>query len=427
MSDAGLTVNVYRIPDPFVDMNELASRWVAEKSWTYRTTFATPTRLPDDGRTDLVFKGLDTFATVTLNGHEILEADNMFLEYRVDVTSILRRPSKDASASAGNVLEIVFDSALLCGRELVKQHEHEHDFIAHQTENSRLPVRKTQCHWGWDWGPILITAGPWKPILLESYVFRFDDVWFQGDVSDDLVTVAGKLYACVEGAGKRGLGDVKVKFELSLDDKAVFQSSQVQVDEHNVATADFKVEDPALWYPHGYGKQTLYQLKATLTHSGKTDVLTSKTKAIGFRRCKLVQELDEFGKSFYFRINNLDVFAGGSCWIPADSFLPRIGEAGYRKWMELMVEGNQIMTRRVSLPDKCGPQLTSHQDLGRRHLRRRRVLRSLRRIGHFGVAGLCIRLCQLRASTRPPPLLSLSSHYPTNTSPSQRTQPSSPK
>src|ERR1700761_8293888 len=172
----------YRIPDSFVDMNELASRWVAEKSWTYRTTFATPTGLPDDGRTDLVFKGLDTFATVTLNDNKILEADNMFLEYRVDVTSVLRRPSSATSAADGNVLEIVFDSALLRGRELVKQHEHEHDFIAHQTENSRLPVRKAQCHWGWDWGPILITAGPWRPVFLESYLIRVDDVWWMGQV-----------------------------------------------------------------------------------------------------------------------------------------------------------------------------------------------------------------------------------------------------
>ncbi len=146
-------------------MNELAVRWVVDKSWTYKTTFPTPIGVPDDARTDLVFKGLDTFAKVTLNGKKILEADNMFLEYRVGVTFDLQRPSTSDFTTEANVLEIVFDSALLHGRELVKQHEHEYDFIAHQTENSRLPVRKAQCHWGWDWGPILITAGPWVSLL----------------------------------------------------------------------------------------------------------------------------------------------------------------------------------------------------------------------------------------------------------------------
>jgi beta-mannosidase len=161
-------------------MNELAVRWVAEKSWVYRTSFPTPAGVPDGATTDLVLKGLDTFAVVTLNGHKILDAANMFLDYRVDVTSRLRKSSGTDSSAGGNVLQITFDSALLRGRELVKEHEHEHNFIAHQTENSRLPVRKAQCHWGWDWGPILITAGPWRPILLETYVARVDDVWWQG-------------------------------------------------------------------------------------------------------------------------------------------------------------------------------------------------------------------------------------------------------
>ena len=69
-----------RIPDPFVNMNELGVRWVAEKSWTYKMAFPTPAGAPHDERNDLVFQGLDTFARVTLNSNRILEADNMFLE-----------------------------------------------------------------------------------------------------------------------------------------------------------------------------------------------------------------------------------------------------------------------------------------------------------------------------------------------------------
>lgn len=339
-----------RIPDPFLDINELASRWVAEKSWRYRTTFNTPNAQADGSRTDLVFKGLDTFATVTLNGHEILRADNMFREYRVDATDhLLKTTTSESTPRANvNVLEIVFDSALLRGRDLVKQHEHEHDFISHQTESSRLPVRKAQCHWGWDWGPILITAGPWKPILLETYVVRVDGVWWQGQVSEDLKSVKGKFLATTDASGKQDLAGATVTFELSLDGNVVFQS-QSSTDDAGAAAVDFTLESPALWYPHGYGKQTLYQLKVAIVSSGQSKQTASKVKSIGFRRCQLVQEPDEHGKSFYFRINNVDVFAGGSCWIPADSFLPRIGEDGYKKWMELMIEGNQIMTRCVHL------------------------------------------------------------------------------
>lgn len=317
-------------------MNELAARWVAEKSWTYSTTFQLPAESGNNNaRTDLVFKGLDTYATVTLNGSKILEGDNMFLEYRVDVSEKLR--------SGDNELEIVFASALLRGRELVEEHKHEHRFIAHQTENGRMPVRKAQCHWGWDWGPILTTSGPWRPIFLETYTTRVEDVWFQAKVSDDLKVLSGTLLARVD-TGKAA--KAAVKFSLSLDGNSVFES-QADVDKEGLSKTDFKLGDPDLWYPHGYGKQPRYELKASLVIDGTEQ--SSQTKLTGFRKVELIQEKDENGKSFYFRINNVDVFAGGSCWIPADSFIPRIGGEGYRKWMELMVEGNQIMTRCVLL------------------------------------------------------------------------------
>lgn len=313
---------------------------MAEKSWTYQMTFPSSADVSDAKRTDLVFKGLDTFAQVTLNGRQILEADNMFLEYRVDVTDFLK--AAGGSPSSLNDLQIVFDSALLRGRELVKEHENEHRFISHQAESSRLPVRKAQCHWGWDWGPILITAGPWRPIFLETYTCRIDDVWFQGQVHQDLKSVSGKLFARVDG-GKQGVKDGSVvKFSLSLDGSLVFES-QADIDGQSLAKLDFRVENPALWYPNGYGKQARYQLKATLVQVGAE--CASKSRLIGFRRCQLIQERDTFGKSFHFRMNNIDIFAGGSCWIPADSFLPQIGAERYRRWIELMVQGNQVMAR----------------------------------------------------------------------------------
>src|SRR5258706_11559287 len=113
-----------RIPDYAIDMNEVDVQWVGEKSWTYRCEFSAP--LQAEGVvTALVFEGLDTFATVRLNGTEILKSDNMFIPYRVNVTAHLR-------SNATNLLEIYFDSALLRAREIRKLHP-EHRFIGHQT------------------------------------------------------------------------------------------------------------------------------------------------------------------------------------------------------------------------------------------------------------------------------------------------------
>ena len=93
------------------------------------------------------------------------------------------------------------------------------------------------------------------------------------------------------------------------------------------------------------GPQSRYLFSAKLL-SNKICVHEFERK-IGFRKAELIQECDEHGKSFYFRINGIDIFAGGSCWIPADNFIPRISPDRYRAWLEMMVEGNQIMTRYV--------------------------------------------------------------------------------
>ncbi|KAI0203010.1 glycoside hydrolase family 2 protein [Astrocystis sublimbata] len=314
------------ISHPFLDLNELAIRSLAEKSWTYKTHFPRPAELVSDKPTvmDLVFEGLDTFATVQLNDTEILKSDNMFISHRIDVTSLL----KDK-----NELVIHFDSAMLRGRELVKEHSHEHTFYVRQTEVSRVPVRKAQYHWGWDWGPILITAGPWKPVYLEQYVSRVDDVWAECEVSPDLLTCSGRILARISNADGQ-----TVKLSLSLNGSIVFEA-ECTADSSGVVETPIEIDKPKLWYPFTHGTPTRYELRATL---GSCDTLS---KMIGFRRAELIQQEDEFGKSFFFRINGQDIFCGGSCWIPADSFLSQIPEQRYRDWVKLAHEGNQNMIR----------------------------------------------------------------------------------
>ncbi|KAL3474146.1 glycoside hydrolase superfamily [Aspergillus californicus] len=319
------------ISDPFVGLNEQTVEWVGHQDWVYRTTFPTPGKLSSNVRSGLLFEGLDTFATVTLNDSVILRSDNMFTPYRVDVTDNLL-----SSASGLNTLEILFESPIRRGREIVKSHP-EHRYIAHQTEVGRLGARKAAYHWGWDWGPILITSGPWRPIRLETYVGRIDDLWIQSDVAEDLGSCSGTIHVRTESNVA-----VRVRFELRERDHVVF-STEISIEDDGKAEASFSLEKPVLWYPHGYGEQRRYELHAKLFDG---DMLLHKVfKKIGFRRVELVQEKDEHGQSFYFRINNIDAFASGSCWIPGESFLPRLTEQKYRDWLELMVEGNQNMIR----------------------------------------------------------------------------------
>ena len=307
---------------------------MGSKSWTYKVSLPPAPDAPDGLLTYLAFDGLDTFATVKLNGKVILESDNMFIPHRVDVTKLLQ-------VGGDNILEIDFDSALLRARELMKAHP-DHKYICWNGEPARLTTRKAQYHWGWDWGPVLMTAGPWRAVRLESYYARIADLWTEYKVSTDFESVAGTIYAKIEGKGGAG-----VDFSIELAGKQVVQGSS-KTDRDGLAQLAFEITDADLWFPHGYGKQPLYKVSADLV-LGETKVDTL-TKKMGFRDVQLVQEPDKVGKTFFFRINGIDVFCGGSDWIPADNFVPRISEERYRKWLQLMVDGNQVMIRSAFPP-----------------------------------------------------------------------------
>ena len=87
------------IPDPFVADNELGVQWVAESDWEYRLFFEVPPELLAEERVFLVCDGLDTLASITLNGHGVGHADNMLRAYRWDVTGLLTEDENDLGIS----------------------------------------------------------------------------------------------------------------------------------------------------------------------------------------------------------------------------------------------------------------------------------------------------------------------------------------
>lgn len=282
----------------------------------------------------LVFDGLDTFAKVKLDGHIILESDNMFLGHRVDITKAL-------SADGEHVLEVEFDCALLKARELRAQ-DPKHKWVGFNGDPARMAVRKAQYHWGWDWGPVLMTAGIWRAVRLEVYSARVADLWPQVRLAEDHQTAEVTAVVNVDGLVD---SDFTIQFTLSLKGKEI-ASQDISVSEKTTQVT-FRVNLPELWWPHGYGEQTLYEVSTSLLHSGQK--VDHASKKFGIRTAEVVQQPDKHGKSFFFRINGRDIFCGGSCWIPADSLLPAVSAERYRKWIALMVSGRQVMIRYVTI------------------------------------------------------------------------------
>ncbi|KAF9782269.1 beta-mannosidase [Thelephora terrestris] len=321
-----------RIPDPFVGLHEWDVQWVGEKEWAFKTTFTASNDDLKAPNADLVFDGLDTFATVTLNGEKILETDNQFIAHRVPVKQHLKH--------GNNLLGIVFANAFQRGRDLQKRHG---KLSLWNGDSSRLHVRKAGYNYGWDWGPVLMTVGPWRPICFHTYDIRIAEVWANAIVSEKLEP---RLELSFELAGDEFTGTVQA-FVRGPGKASIKEAKVIKVTGgKGPTTYTFDDDEIALWYPVGSGKQPLYEIEVVaIDDHGRQ--LDSVVKTIAFRRVQIVEKplIDQGGLSWYFEINNVPVFMGGSNWIPADSFLTRLTYDKYVEWLQLLVAGNQNMVR----------------------------------------------------------------------------------
>ncbi|KAF2098291.1 beta-mannosidase [Rhizodiscina lignyota] len=310
------------IPDPFHGMNERDVQWVHDKEWVYGCSFKLP-KAKQGERIDLVFDGLDTFADVALNSNHILSADNMFIPYRVDITKLV----KDE-----NALEITFRSAYEISEDIRRRRG---NIVCWNGHYGRPYVRKAQYHFGWDWGPSLVTCGPWKPIYIERYMDKIEDVRIEIDISHDLSRA--KVDVHVSPANDRESTFIHVQMKN-------FKNQIVEATNIEALYWSFEINRPELWFPLHAGAQPLYSTVVQLLQKDGT-VLDTATKSFGIRKIELVRDHDDIGSTFYFRVNNVPIFAGGTNWIPGDSFLPRITPDRYRRWIQMAAKGNQNIIR----------------------------------------------------------------------------------
>jgi beta-mannosidase len=263
---------------------------------------------------------------VTLNGQPVGSADNMFRTWDWDVKNLLREGEND--------LRIVFTGPVRYVRPL--QEADPMNLMAGIIPGGPH-LRKAPCQFGWDWGPMLPPIGIWKDIRLEGFnTARLDDVHLRQRVSGE----GGRLSAAVkvERWGDQPLA--AVMRVTAPDGQTWEQSAEVQGQQAELAV---DVPEPRLWWPNGYGEQPLYNVEVTLSTGEQP--LDRRTFRTGFRTIELRREPDEWGESFTFFVNGVEIFAKGSDWIPADSFPTRISDAQLDYLIRSAAEAHMNMLR----------------------------------------------------------------------------------
>lgn len=302
------------IPDPFYGRNEPEVRWVEEKEWWYRRAFVVPPEMLDADSVVLRFEGLDTFAAIWLNDHQVGRADSMFIPWGFEVRSLLR--------AGENALVVRFDSPIAT----LDQMEREQGKLGSVFYSARPYGRKAQYSFGWDWGPRLPTSGIWRPVSLRAYKGgRVLHVFAPTNVGEGAASV--RVQVEVETIAP---GEFVIEAALAREGEEVSDAKALGLDEgKHVVEIPLSIAAPALWWPNGYGEQNLYDLRVAVTQGGEE--CDCHNERIGLRKVELVQEPDDEGKTFIFRVNGVPVFCKGANWIPADSFIPRADEGVYRR------------------------------------------------------------------------------------------------
>ncbi|MDD3960318.1 MAG: glycoside hydrolase family 2 protein [Bacteroidales bacterium] len=326
------------IQDPYYRLNEYDVQWVDKVDWEYKTSFEVDEKYLENETIKLHFDGLDTWATVYLNGKIILNADNMFYQWEVDAKEYLRQGK--------NTLRILFHSPIKKGLELREQL----GYYLPGAENDQSQLggtgdiktvvfsRKAQYHFGWDWGPRLVTGGIWQPVYLTAHNHaKINTVRFHAiEIMKEEATL--EVTAQIES-----FQEEPVTVAIFWGDAITTEKTFLVKSGKNDRTLPVTIKNPKLWWPNGLGEQPLYHFKILLIKKNRT--IDRIVETIGLRTLALVQEPDSAGSRFFFKVNGAPVFMKGANYIPQDIFLPRVKPSDYEHLIKSAAEANFNMLR----------------------------------------------------------------------------------
>ena len=313
------------MPDPFRDMNEIPSAELALHNYTYSRTFTLPADFLAAAHVDLAAHGLDTLCTIAINGTELGKTNNIYRTWRLDARPLLQ--------AGENAIEVRIENPF--------------PYMAARQKKEKLPggvvsakgtghLRKTPCHFGWDWGPALPPAGLIGAIALESYETRIEDIRIlqrHGEKKVELEITAH--LSSTEDSSFEGEVTLRTPDGEVLMYQAEAEGSRLRC----CITAD----NPQLWWCNGLGAQPLYHIELSVRRNG--EILDTQKRQIGLRTIALDTAPDKYGAQFRFIINGIPVFAKGANWIPSDSFITRVTRNDIDFYIESARRANMNMLR----------------------------------------------------------------------------------
>lgn len=322
------------IKDPYLKDNEKSVQWVENEDWEYIGTFKCDKKTIQNKHVELNFEGLDTYAKVFLNGVQILDCNNMFRSWNIEVKQHLK--------IGENQLQIIFESSVNKGKAEAAKLNYT------LPGDEKVFTRKAQYQYGWDWGPRLVTCGIYKPIKLICWDnFKVESIkHIIENINDSKATLKFILQIKSEIDSTY---NISINSTHNVNHPQDLLSKQIKkIHLHkglNTDTLNYTIQNPQLWYPNGITHHAAcYTFNFDIT-TKKQNTSIIKNLTIGLRTIELVRAKDFFGESFYFKINGKVIFMKGANYIPQDNFVPRTTNSEYKKIISLAKDANMNMLR----------------------------------------------------------------------------------
>lgn len=289
------------ISDPYYECNSLSCEWVANRFWSYQTTFLAP-EICANKRVRLVFKGIDYHAHIILNRKKIAEHVGMYAPCIVDVTDCI-------VPGAENTLVVVLENA-----------PNEMGQIGY---TSRTFTQKARFGYKWDFGTRLVNLGLYDIVYLDIADDPPDNVHIRylGD---------GKVYVTANNE--------QITASLAFHGETLIEGTSEKTD--NGCALTLIVKDPQLWYPNGYGAQPLYDLTVYTADDERTYHIGLRTLEYKKPACG-----DSTILPYVPVINGREIYIKGVNITPLDHMYGCVKTERYRKLLTLAKKGNVNLIR----------------------------------------------------------------------------------
>lgn len=294
------------LPKNYFDAEKKAMGYFNSLSWEFRYRFNYSDYLQHHPHVVLILNRVNTFCEIHINEKKIKFLKNAFIEYKIDLKNHLKKGI--------NEIKLVFHPSHLYAKENLLDKTFNFPADNQSGELKTAPyIRQKQSDFGWDF----IRPSHFFGLKSSAQLLFWNTIRIDQLKSKQLSLSKTKARVELSYSIYSGISDsIDVNYFVN-DEYATYalevnKKIKVKVGE-NIFQDTIEINAPRKWYPRGTflaDSSSLYQF-SLIINSPQHNWAHTKTTHFGLRTVELIQEKDEYGQSFYFRINGYPIYAKG--------------------------------------------------------------------------------------------------------------------